>query len=1018
MAKELTARASDERTFNETDDCRHGLLSLSHQEEQSSKTSISVGSFPPALKSTSSGETSRLQKYASDDHVAESSSPRPGVSKSSVDKVEQDILLEKISSASSGTHDGSLHDSSGIIDPIPSKDSFTSSSVPMPGSPVFSEKTSSKMVLTSSPVVALTSWLGSRGSHNESKVQLSGTLSMGSSVSMNEFDVPSDLRVNSHGSSAPNLLFPLSPKLLLEIDDSGYGGGPCSAGATATLDFIAIVLADIVSEHVKASQYVDGILETVPMYVDVDSGLVFQGLCLSRLMNFLERRLIRDDEEDEKRLDKSRWSVNLDSLCSMIVDRVYMGAFPQPCGVLKTLEFLLSMLQLANKDGRIEEAMPAGNVILSITRGTRQLEAYVQALLKSTNRMIMYCFLPSFLMTIQEDEFLARLGFQTESKVGVVVSVSNDESAIDICTILKLLIAHKRLIFCPSNVDTDLMCCLCINLIHLLQDQRQSVQTFAVEIIKHLLLHRQSALEELLVSKANQGFNLDVLHGGFDKLLKGSTSLFFDWFHDSEQTVNKVLEQCASIMWMQFVAGASKFPGIRIKGMEGRRKKEMGRKLRDTSRLDSRHWEQISERRYALDLVRDSMSTELRVIRQDKYGWVLHAESEWQTHLLQLVHERGIFPVQISSSEPEWQLCPIEGPYRMRKKLEHCKQKIGTIQDVLSNGLKMDYKDSVREIYTNDLGTSESDSEQFFNLNNDGISEDNVEHSEYNETPLEEVNEFKGKDSSPDGDWNDDQGSSQNDASIHSATDFGAKSSLCSVQITDSFASRSDVVSPRQSSPMKIEERITDEKSEREIHDNGEYLIRPFLEPTEKIRFKYNCERVVGLDKHDGIFLIGDLCLYVIENFYIDDSACICEKESETGLSVIDQALGVKKDVTCTDFQLKSHSSWGTTVKTLVGGRAWAYSGGAWGKEKVCNSSNMPHPWHMWKLDSVHELLKRDYQLRPVAIEIFSMDGCNDLLVFHKKEREEVFKNLVAMNLPRNSMYLSTLVSLLVDVFI
>ncbi|GJT95112.1 protein SPIRRIG [Tanacetum coccineum] len=54
-------------------------------------------------------------------------------------------------------------------------------------------------------------------------------------------------------------------------------------------------------------------------------------------------------------------------------------------------------------------------------------------------------------------------------------------------------------------------------------------------------------------------------------------------------------------------------------------------------------------------------------------------------------------------------------------------------------------------------------------------------------------------------------------------------------------------------------------------------------------------------------------------------------------------------------------------------------------------------------------MLKRDYQLRPVAIEIFSMDGCNDLLVFHKKEREEVFKNLLAMNLPRNSMLDTTI---------
>lgn len=92
-------------------------------------------------------------------------------------------------------------------------------------------------------------------------------------------------------------------------------------------------------------------------------------------------------------------------------------------------------------------------------------------------------------------------------------------------------------------------------------------------------------------------------------------------------------------------------------------------------------------------------------------------------------------------------------------------------------------------------------------------------------------------------------------------------------------------------------------------------------------------------------------------------------------------------------------------VKSCIGGRAWAYNGGAWGKEKVCSTGNLPHPWRMWKLNSVHEILKRDYQLRPVAVEIFSMDGCNDLLVFHKKEREEVFKNLVAMNLPRNSMY-------------
>ncbi|MQL80071.1 hypothetical protein Taro_012522 [Colocasia esculenta] len=1021
MAKDLLARVPDEKIMDATDDnrsSRHTFSSLPQEVEQSSRTSISIESYPPAQKSASSGGMSGMQKDMSDDNTDRGNSPRLRLSKSVVESIGQSVhsfdteSIGKISSFSSCTHDLSFRESNGNIDTNVTKNSFNSASLTMPNSPVSSEKSNSKMFLTpsSSPVIALTSWLGSRGNQNEAKIQPNATISVGSSVSVNEFDASPDLRVSSQGSTAANLFFPVNPKLLLEIDDSGYGGGPCSAAATAILDFIAVVLADIVSEQIKASQYVEGILETVPMFVDIDSALVFQGLCLSRLMNFLESRLIRDDEEDEKRLDKSRWSVNLDFLCSMIVDRVYMGAFPHPCGALRTLEFLLSMLQLANKDGRIEEALPAGNVLLSITRANRQLEPYVQSLLKSTNRMVMYCFLPLFLTTIQEDGFLSRLGFHMESMKGIVMNASNDESAIDICTVLQLLVAHKRLILCPSNLDNDLMCCLCVNLISLLHDRRQTAQNLAVDVTKFLLLHRRSALEELLVSKPNQGLNLDVLHGGFDKLLTGGTSSFFDWFQISEHAINKVLEQCAVIMWVQYIAGAAKFPGIRIKGMESRRKKEMGRKLRDTSRLDLRHWEQINERRYALELVRESMSTELRVIRQDKYGWVLHAESEWQTHLLQLIHERGILPVRISSAEPEWQLCPIEGPYRMRKKLERCKLKIDTIQNVLRSGLELECKDRAEDNYVNDLDTSESESEPFFNLIEDGINQDNLEDSQYNESFFKGADELKGEDSVSNVGWNDDQASSINESSLHSAAEFGAKSSVNSVQITDSFVAKSDS-SPRQSSSMKIEDVIAaEDRSEKEIHDNGEYLIRPFLEPMEKIRFKYNCERVVGLDKHDGIFLIGDLCLYIIENFYIDDTGCICEKESEDGLSVIDKALGVKKDVTCTnEFQLKSPSSWGTTVKTLVGGRAWAYSGGAWGKEKVCTSSNIPHPWHMWKLDSVHELLKRDYQLRPVAIEIFSMDGCNDLLVFHKKEREEVFKNLVAMNLPRNSMLDTTI---------
>ena len=1015
MAKELSLR-TEERNLNDCDDTssQNTFSSLPIEQEQSAKTSISVGSFPQGQVSTSSEDICMPQNYIADDTLEVRIAASHQESSKSMQEYVQAVRrldgenVEQVS-ATSCSNESSLGTNKGILDLIQLTDSQSSVSLPIPDSPILSEKSGSRIPLMpfSSSAVVLSNFLGN-ASINESKAHLVGTPSMESSASVSEFDPSLDLKSSSQGSSATNTFFAVSPKLLLEMDDSGYGGGPCSAAATAVLDFMAEVLSDFVTEQMKATQIMETILETAPLYVDAESILVFQGLCLSRLINFLERRLLRDDEEDEKKLDKSRWSSNLDALCTMIVDRVYMGAFPQPATVLKTLEFLLSMLQLANKDGRIEGAAP-GKGLLSIARGSRQLDAYIQSIIKNTNRMILYCFLPSFLISIGEDEFLSRLGLQIEPKKKSPPNSLEEDTVVDICTVLQLLVAHRRIIFCPSNLDTELSrglnCCLCINLIPLLHDQRRNAVNMAVDVLKYLLVHRRAALEDLLVSKLNQGQNLDVLHGGFDKLLTGSLSAFFEWLQTSEQMVNKVLEQCAAIMWVQHIAGSSKFHGVRMKGLEERRKRELGRRSRDIAKLDLKHWEQVNERRCALELVREAMSTELRVVRQDKYGWVLHAESEWQTYLQQLVHERGIFPMRKTNltDDPEWQLCPIEGPYRMRKKLERSKLKIDTIQNVLDGQFESVEIELSKEKNENGFG-SDSDSDSYFHLLDSGVKQ--VDDKYYDESFFKESDDIKDVASARSG-WNDDRASSINEASLHSALEFGVKSSAVSVPISYSIQGRSDAGSPKQSSSVKIEEggKGAEDKLDKELLDNGEYLIRPYLEPLEKIRFRYNCERVVGLDKHDGIFLIGELCLYVIENFYIDDSGCICEKECEDELSVIDQALGVKKDVNgVMDFQPKSAPSRGVT-KAWVGGRAWAYNGGAWGKEKACSSGNLPHTWNMWKLNSVHEILKRDYQLRPVAIEIFSMDGCNDLLVFHKKEREEVFKNLVAMNLPRNTMY-------------
>nr|XP_043618861.1 protein SPIRRIG-like isoform X2 [Erigeron canadensis] len=971
MAKKLSVKSGD-KNINDYDDNASSYNSLPVEQEQCAKTSISLGSSPPAHASASSGDIP--------------------AAKSNSDECKENIITASPEDLHrSSSKDLSSLDLKATPEPAHQMSTLSSSSLSIFDSPFLSEKPTGVQQTPSSQIPATTI--------TESKPKLAASPSMVSSVSisMSEFDTASDSKRPPVIPSTTDPIFTINPRMLLHADDSGYGGGPCSAGATAILDFMAEVLSDFVTDQMKAAPIIENILESVPLYVDAESVLAFQGLCLGRLMNFLERRILRDDEEDEKKLDKTRWSSNLDALCYMIVDRVYMGAYSQPVAVLKTLEFLLSILQLANKDGRIEQAAPPGKGLLLIGRA-KQLDSYILSLCRNVNRIIMYCFLPSFLISIGEDELLSRLSF--EPKKRYVFNGSEEAGMIDICAVLQVLVAHKRIIFCPSNLDNDLNCCLCINLISLLHDQRQNAQNLAVEILKHLMLYRKTALEDLLVSKSNQEPVLDAFHGGFDKLVTESLQSFYEWLHKSEALVNKTLEQCAAVTWVQFISGSVKFPSVRIKSMDGRRKKEIGKKLKDLRKFDQRYWEQIKERRIALDVVRDHMSTELRVIRQDKYGWVLHAESEWQTHLQQLMHERGIFPLpkSLSFEEPEWQLCPIEGPYRTRKKIERCKLKIDTIETILNvefNGQELSgERNEVDHINSNYGFDTFSNPLPYDELHDDSDGGKDVASTKIG--------------------WNDDKDSSIFEPSGNFAAEFSVKSSTTvAAPKAESIIENSDIVSLRRYALVRSDNfRVTEDKIEKELSDSGDYLIRPYLERNEKIKFKYNCERVVSLDKHDGIFLIGELCLYVIENFYVDDAGYICEKKCEDDLSVIDQALGVKKDVSLSmGSQSKSTASWAVNPKTYTGGRAWGYSSGAWGKENAINISNVPHLWRMWKLNSVHELLKRDYQLRPVAIEVFSMDGCNDLLVFHKKEREEIFRNLLAMNLPRNSMFLDPTIS-------
>lgn len=455
---------------------------------------------------------------------------------------------------------------------------------------------------------------------------------------------------------------------LIGIDASEPG----TAGATAVLDLIAEVLSDALIRQISAVSLIESILASVPLHFDSRSVLTFQALCLDKVMNYLERRLLQDDEGNGPKLDmNSLWS-NLGSFCNLIVDCVYSGVFAQPVSAVRVLEFCFMMLHYAKKDGQMTEKSLAWSGLLSIWKGSRPFDA----ILKSTNRMILYCFLPSFLATIGEDAILSStfkdelngeqhngpLMGPAEAEFGEVENgkpsySSQEEIRIDICIILELLHAHKQVIFHPSNLDVDLYCSLCINLIGLFPDHQKDAREAAISIFKYLLVHCRASLETVLITKPTSERNLDVLNGGFDKLLTENVPSFMYWFQSSQRDIKQVLQQNAQVKWSGYIEASRRFKGERLKLLEDHRRGKMASKLEEAERRNIRYKEQFGETRYTLGLIREAVWSELEVACEKKWKLGLHAESEWSMRLQQLGHEHKVEPVRAMAWEDYWPVC-------------------------------------------------------------------------------------------------------------------------------------------------------------------------------------------------------------------------------------------------------------------------------------------------------------------------------------------------------------------------
>ncbi|CAI5463376.1 unnamed protein product, partial [Closterium sp. Yama58-4] len=932
----------------------------------------------------------------------------------------------------------------------------------------------------------------------------------------------------------------LVPEALFLVDSESMKGNVAAVAAGIVLDIIGEVVAGALLEVPKSAALLDAVQDAVPGDIPADVAAVFTGQWLQRVLLVLERCLLASSVEASK-LDRARWGPNLEALAPVLADAAFCGSFARPKSCKQVLQFMLQLLQAANTNGLIENAQPATRGLLIRTRGTF-LEPYILALLKACGRLVLYSFLPSDMVGVRAvtsgedgDEVTGSVRtsgtYAAEPWVGERRMVPALDPSLDRSDSLHLLLANHGIILSSVSVDLELVACLCHNLTYmilqlpssqalppqqqgggagheresLIQQQQQHV-ALAAEAWKVLVAHRAKELEDLLTFRTPRGDVVDLFHGGFDTVLQNGEASLVHWLVGSQALVVEVLGQKATPAWRDAVLAAARAADGRVKVLEVRRRKEAQRRARDSLRSLARYEEQQAGNVGTAEKVRFGIAKELLVRRQDKFGWVLQAEREWQGHLQQLVHERGIWPAwpggldtkqrskwgeeggekegeggdeaegeEEGAGTLQWQLCSTEGPFRMRKKMRRSKVQVDLRQKQCVTCIEPEpipivegAEEEAREAERRSRESSKAESSKPAAESGAGDAEGKGGEKDGEEAAKEEEEAAgggKGKegggkesylqlsvsDGTPPRIYRahstmvdlDDEGGSLADlvashmealaeeeaeeqgndavgepagkdegkggAAAGGATDGSKPDAAKSGRLSSSASAGSgagavasgaaaargiEASSSGGSSSTDPASRGSSKRMGYDLgadclrggagggaeSDDGEYLIRPHLEPGERIRFRYNCDRVVGLDKRDGIFLIGEQCLYVIDNYFIDSTGRFREKDAEGTVSVLDQALGMKP------------------------GKPSGFTAAA------CGANPMKrHGVGLWKHEEVHEVLKRRYQLRPVAIELFSMSGNNELLVFHLNERDECFKNLQAMNLPRNSLLDSTI---------
>lgn len=164
-------------------------------------------------------------------------------------------------------------------------------------------------------------------------------------------------------------------------------------------------------------------------------------------------------------------------------------------------------------------------------------------------------------------------------------------------------------------------------------------------------------------------------------------------------------------------------------------------------------------------------------------------------------------------------------------------------------------------------------------------------------------------------------------------------------------------------------------------------LIR-LLEEGEKISQIFKCARVLGLDNTEGLMLFGK------EHFYLIDNFTILKNNEIRDLDTLPVHLQDPVVPNCNTPTSANRESEAQAKRKLT---ATQSSGGTSTTVNLTIRGTTKKTCMKFAYEDIKEVHKRRYLLQPIALEVFSMDGRNSLLVFARKQRNKIYTKLLSL---------------------